>query len=247
MNVPQNWDLPEAILARLGTRTAGKQRAIIEDGHLLLVLHEPPGPQGSERTGVFFWRTPEGEWQYSGRGKGIGCLREHLQKYHDLEDFLEGLATVEATAADYFRLLEHLAPLRRAARNQSSALQAAREGIKGDRDLIEMRDEAAIVEQSMEILYLDAKNALEFDLSRTAAQQARLAEQTARAGHRLNILAALFFPLTALTSLFGMNLPLGFERAPVWLSVLVILAGLGLGGAMLAWVVGGTRQGSGRS
>ena len=33
------------------------------DGHLLLVLHLPPGPDDSKREGVLFWRNPAGEWQ----------------------------------------------------------------------------------------------------------------------------------------------------------------------------------------
>jgi hypothetical protein len=40
--LPPDWDVPAKIRARLGT-TAGRQRLIQEDGHLLLVLHAPPG------------------------------------------------------------------------------------------------------------------------------------------------------------------------------------------------------------
>lgn len=238
MKVPSGWELPDKILARLGLQTAGRQRAIAEDGHLLLVLHDPPGHDHSDRDGVFFWRTPEGEWKYSGRGNGIGCLREHLRLYRDIEDHLDDQYERASEAKDYFELLEKLAPLHRAARNQASALQAAREAVMGDRALIELRDEAGSIELAMELLYADTKNALDFDLARTAEEQARFSEQSARAGHRLNILAALFFPLTALTSFFGMNLPLGMDGATPLTTIVVSVIGCLLGAVMLVWVAG---------
>lgn len=238
MRVPSSWELPDKILARLGLQTAGRQRAILEDGHLLLILHEPPGPDHSDRSSLFFWRKPDGEWKYSGRGNGIGCLREHLRLYRDLEDNLEYQYEHASEAKDYFELLERLAPLQRASRNQAAALQVARDGISGDRELIEMRDEAGGIERAMELLHADTKNALEFDMARTAEKQLRFGEQSARSGHRLNVLAALFFPLTALTSFFGMNLPLGMEKASLWSTAVVLLGGCVLGGAMLSWVTG---------
>ena len=44
MIIPPTWSLPEAIRVRLGQTTYGRQRAMFEEGHLLLVLHKPPGP-----------------------------------------------------------------------------------------------------------------------------------------------------------------------------------------------------------
>ena len=73
---------------------------------------------------------------------------------------------------------------------------------------------------------------------RSSTCDSRFGEQSARSGHRLNVLAALFFPLTALTSFFGMNLPLGMEKASLWSTAVVLLGGCALGGAMLSWVTG---------
>ncbi|MCL4785784.1 MAG: hypothetical protein KJ070_03170, partial [Verrucomicrobia bacterium] len=74
-------------------------------------------------------------------------------------------------------------------------------------------------------------------MAREAEAQAQSGKEALRASHRLNILAALFFPLTAIASLFGMNLAHGFsEQAPVifWL---VFAVGAGLGFAMKGWVL----------
>ncbi len=42
MNLPSSWQLPEEIRQRFGLKSAGKQRAMLADGHLLLVLHRAP-------------------------------------------------------------------------------------------------------------------------------------------------------------------------------------------------------------
>jgi len=42
MKVPTNWGLPEEIKRRFGLKGAGHQRAMIAEGHLLLILHELP-------------------------------------------------------------------------------------------------------------------------------------------------------------------------------------------------------------
>jgi len=117
------------------------------------------------------------------------------------------------------------------------ALQAARETVKGDTFLIEMRDLAYEVDRTLGLLLEDARNAIQFRIAREAEEQAQSSKEAVRASHRLNILAALFFPLTAIASLFGMNLAHGMnEHSPIifWL---VFVAGTGLGFAMKAWVL----------
>lgn len=41
MKLPENWNLPERIKERFG-QTHGQQRAMLEEGHLLLILHRLP-------------------------------------------------------------------------------------------------------------------------------------------------------------------------------------------------------------
>jgi hypothetical protein len=44
--VPPSWEVPPQFRERLGERV-GRQRAMLADGHLLLVLHRPPKKDAS--------------------------------------------------------------------------------------------------------------------------------------------------------------------------------------------------------
>lgn len=237
MITPPTWSLPEAIRARLGQTTYGRQRAIAEDSHLLLVLHQPPGADDSRREGVLFWRNPAGDWQFSRGEPGPGALKRHVQAYAELEGKLTQDYEKAADTTALFDLVETLTPLARAARNMYQALQVAREAIKGDTFLIEMRDLAYEVDRNLELLLEDVRNAIQYRMAREAEEQAQLSKEAVRASHRLNILAALFFPLTAIASLFGMNLAHGLNEHRPTIFWLVFAAGTGLGFAMKGWVL----------
>ncbi len=224
----QVWDLQESIHVRLGDKS-GRQRAMVEDGHLLLILHKVPEGGKPEREGVYFWRKPDGTWECTGRGGGLGTLRMHVDAYRKRVDDLEDGYEKARDAADYFRLLEVLGPLSRAAFNLRDALQTARKGISADRDIIDLRDTAYDVARAAELLHMDVKNALEFEIAKQAQEQARTGQEMAQIGHKLNLLAAIFFPLTAITSVFGMALRSGLEEAPAWLFWTIFACGLCLG------------------
>jgi Mg2+ and Co2+ transporter CorA len=81
----------------------------------------------------------------------------------------------------------------------------------------------------------DAKVGLEFLLARKSEEQAEQATRIANAGHRLNLLAAIFLPVTALAGIFGMNLTHGFEGAGPALFWAVTLAAGIAGGMLLGW------------
>jgi hypothetical protein len=239
MIIPPNWTLPEAIKIRLGQTTVGRQRAIVEDGHVLLVLHKPPGPDDRNREGVLFWRNPAGEWQVN-RG-GQGALKRHVQSYAELEGKLTHDYEQAADTTGLFELLDALTPLARAAHNMYLALQAARDAIKNDALLLEARDLASDVERNMDLLLEDVRNALQYKMAREAEHQARLSQEAVRASHRLNVLAAWFFPLTAISSVFGMNFAHGLgDHDPVMFWIVFAL-GLALGFAMKTWVLAGAK------
>lgn len=238
MIIPPTWALPDSIRTRLGQTTYGRQRAIFEEGHLLLILHKPPGPDDRVREGQLFWRNPAGEWQFNRGGPGTGGLKRHVQAFTEIESKLTAEYEHAADITTLFDLVETLGPLTRAARNMHMALQTAREAIKGDPFLIEMRDQAYEVERNLDLLHEDVRNAIHHRAARKAEEQARLSEQALHASHRLNILAALFFPLTALASIFSMNFAHGLnERSPAWFW-LIFIVGLGLGFALKSWVTG---------
>lgn len=213
MQLPTNWQLPDEIKQRFGQKGAGKQRAMLAQGHLLLVLHKLPQPGNRQRQGIFFWRHPQGLWQCSDGGEGLPKLKKHLKDYSKVEQRLSQDYEQAEGAEDYFQLLEKLAPVCRAAKNMMDTLQAARENVADDRDIIDLRDWAYNLDRTLDLLHTDAKNALEFDLAKQAEEQSRLSLESVHTAQRLNFLAAVFLPLTALCSLFGMNLPHGLEQS----------------------------------
>jgi Mg2+ and Co2+ transporter CorA len=224
---------------------------MVADGHLLLVLHKVPGQGGKapqhgkrEREGVFFWRKPDGDWEYSGRGSGLRRLVEHIQEYSAAEEKFSLADEQAVDAEDYMQILEKVAPLHHATKNLHAALQAAREGIPHDRDLIDMRDWAYELERELDLLYMDAKNALDFQIARQAEEQARLGMRSLKVANRLNLLAAMFFPVTAISSVFGMNLASGFEGQPASVFWSVLLFGIALGSLVSWWALRGMQSSS---
>lgn len=226
--LPKSWEIPDPIRNRLG-REAGPQRAMFEEGHLLVIVHRIPGPDERARVPVFFQRSPQGAWRGSdSKALGPTALQEFLNAYEARINQLEDEETRASTATEYHKLLEAAAPVLRAARGLHRAFQQAREMVKEDRDLINFRDKAAGIERSAELLLQDAQFGLNYTAARQSEAQAESAAQMAASAHRLNILAALFLPLTALASVFGMEIPSGMARHPetFWI---VIAAGLVLG------------------
>lgn len=237
MIIPPTWSLPEALRIRLGAATYGRQRALFEESHLLLVLHKPPGPDDRTREGILFWRSPAGDWQCNRGGPGPGGIKRHVQTYSELEARLTAEYEQAADLTTLFDLVETLTPLVRAARNMHQALQTARESIKQDGLLIELRDLAYEVMRNLEVLSEDVRNAIQHRTAREAEEQAQLSRQALQASHRLNILAALFFPLTAVASLFGMNLAHGLNQDKVLIFWTVTVVSVALGVAMKSWVL----------
>ncbi len=207
--IPHDWSVPNRFRARLGERV-GRQRHMFEDGHLLLVLHEPPKEGEDERRPRLFWRAPDGTWKSNGLGSGVQALRTHLKQFEDALEALEQTAQSARLADEWFALLRKLAPLHRTARNLHSALQGAREAVD-DRELITARDHAGDIERGFELLYTQAKNGLDYTVARRAEEHAEAQSHAALESHRLNLIAAIFLPIAAVTSVFGMNLPHGLE------------------------------------
>lgn len=226
--LPKTWELPASIRIRLG-REAGPQRAISEEEHLLLILHQLPLPDQRDRIPAFFWRNPAGDWRSTeSRGTGPGAAQDLLAGYEKKLMELEALEAKAAAAREYHAVLEELGPILRATRGLHRALQQARELVKNDRDLITSRDQAAALERSAELLLQDAQFGLNFTVARQSEIQAQSVHRMAATAHRLNILAALFLPITAIASLFGMEIPSGLENSPAnfWL---ILCTGAALG------------------
>jgi len=222
--IPETWGVPEKFKQRIGT-SAGRQRAMIDGGHLLLILHGLPQAGDAERTPRLFWRTPAGDWRATGaKGDGLKALKEHLEQYRKRVAELDEQVDTATSAQQLFQIIRHATPIARAARHQHSALQEAREGID-HRDLIVLRDAAGDIERSIELVASDAKNALDYVDAKEAEVQTALARKATDAQHRLNLIAALFLPITAVGSVLGVNLRNGLEgQSPAFYWAVVALA-----------------------
>jgi hypothetical protein len=237
--LPAAWDVPEAFRRRLGEQ-AGKQRAMFVDGHLLVVLHAPPGPDESEREGRFYWRNPSGAWTPSGISPSERGLGDLLTDFERAFDALQHAEDAAKSARDYFDLLNRLNPLVRTTRNLHHALQDAREHVPDDRQLLLWRDRAYALVRSVELLHADAKTALDFAVAQRAEEEVESNRRVEAAGHRLNVLVACFFPIATLAAIFGTNMHHGLETLDERYAPLPLLAVLGVGmllGIMLAMFI----------
>ncbi|REK26453.1 MAG: hypothetical protein DWQ42_09000 [Planctomycetota bacterium] len=237
--LPSMWQVPQLFRNRLGS-TVGRQRAMAADGHLLLVLHAPPKPDEQERVGRFHWRSPEGEWTSNELGKGVGALAKHLDEFEGRIAALDRKEEQAKTAEDYFAVLDQLAPLYRAARNLHAVLQEARTMFPEYLEIIELRNRAYAIERTAELLFEGTKNSLEFHLAQRAEVQAKSSQRMAAAAHRLNILAAFFFPIVTLMAILGVDFARAAENfglAGDVFFVSVLLLGLVAGGFLTYFVV----------
>jgi Mg2+ and Co2+ transporter CorA len=230
------WTLPAEISARLGNESWGAQRVIFEAGHLLLVLHAPPKANGNERECEVFLRQPSGKWQHKGIDHGERALAKFLDDYRALLDTLETRYDKASDIDALFEVIDSLIPLARSTANTKLALQAAREALNNDAFSIDMRDRSVEIARGFELLLADARLALEYRAARSAEEQIRAAEDGNRAQQKLNILAAVAFPLMSVSAVFGMNLRSGLEHLHILAFWLVFVGGVGLGMLVKHWV-----------
>ncbi|MDX1946405.1 MAG: hypothetical protein SFU86_13475 [Pirellulaceae bacterium] len=242
--LPATWEnVPEVFQQRLGEK-AGRQRAMSADGHLLLVLHRPPKKNEPHRQARLLWRKPDGTWQASDGASGPAALGRHLAEFGEVLERYDRQEDNAQSVADLFGILEGVSPLSRSIRNLHATLQDAREKVPDDRDLINFRDRAYELERTADLLVGDVRNALEFATAKKAEEQAAHTHQMAVAAHRLNLLAAFFFPIATLSAVFGSGLAHPLERLlpPPLAFFAVLLAGLTLGIGLLLFLLGMSSQ-----
>lgn len=234
--LPPGWELPETLRVRVGARI-GRQRAMFHDGHALLLLHAPPEAGERERRGVVLWRDPRGAWSGAPGPSGAAALRTHLEGYASRLEALERRLLDASTARLRFDVLRELRPIARAARNLHAVLQDVRTAIPEDLDVLAARDRAYDLEREAAALHDEASAAMQLGLAEDAEEQARASERIATESHRLNLLAAICLPITALGSILGMNVQTGLEHVEGPLPFALVL-GLGAttGALLYAWV-----------
>ena len=230
------WQLPPEIEVRLGENTYGRQRAIFEADHLLLILHMPPSPEDPRRESMVFLRTPQQQYLCNGVEKGEVKLPKLLDAYQQLYERYDRQYDDATSSGKLFRVLEALVPITRAATNMRDALQSARELVRDDKLLIAMRDQAYEVARRLELLLSDAKMALDYRIAQNAEAQTAKAQETAMSQHKLNVMAAVTFPLMAIATIFGMNLASGIEQQNPLLFWGVFACGIAIGVVAKGWV-----------
>jgi hypothetical protein len=225
--IPKAWDLPDSICKRLG-EAVGKQRLMAEEGHILLLLHQPPRAEDNEvRSAMVVWRNPAGEWKSAPAGGGLGGLEAHLASYRTAVHQLDEAVDSAKSPRHYFEVMRRMHPLQRATRGLLGVVQATREALPDDKRVINIRDQAVDLERAMELIAADAKAGMEFTVAESASQQAHIAELANHEARRLNRLLAFFLPLATLVAVFGMNPPESvYQSDGFWL---VLAAGLLLG------------------
>ncbi len=233
--LPSASEIPQAIRVRLG-REPGRQRAMLHEGHVLLVTHMLPDPRDVTRKAALFWRKPDGSWKAAGDASGgFGGLTALLETYRQRVAALEDRVEVAKRAQDYHAVLHAVSPVLRASRNLHRTLQEGRDMAPVDAPLIAARDAAYEVERTAELVATEAKAGLDFVVAHQAEAQAEHGAHIARSNHRLNLVVALFLPITALGSMLGMNLMHGFERtAGPWLFWTAVVGSFVVGFALRA-------------
>ena len=208
------------------------------DGHLLIILHQVPEPGDSTRAPVLFWRNPRGDWTSSEGGPGLGALNAHIDSWRKAVDRIEVQMQQHPSAESFFEVLQSTTPLLRTIRNTQRTLQEARQASPEDRPILLARDDAGELERAVELLHSDAQHGMDYMIARQGEEQTQRTHQLVRAGHRLNVLIALFLPLTAIGSVFGMNLSHGLERwQSPWLFWSLLATALVIGVLLMTAVV----------
>ncbi len=233
--IPETWNVPESFRQELGERFS-HQKALTGDKHLLLVLHHVPEPGVSERKGGLYWRDPEGHWNSTAEEDGLAAIKSHLASYEKRIDALEEDSEKAKDAKDYFLVIKHMSPMVRAVANLAEALQTARNNFPRARDLILLRDKGHELQRSAELLLANVKASLDFAIAEDIEKQAANSQNIAKAGHRLNLIVALFLPVTAIASVFGMNLESGLDTGNILYFWLILAAAILTGYLLRAFV-----------
>ncbi|MBT3889195.1 MAG: hypothetical protein HN617_10615 [Planctomycetaceae bacterium] len=238
--IPNDWDVPASFRQRLGTEI-GRQRLMVADEQLLLVLHAPPEANDKTRKGRLFWRDVLGEWSSSESSEGIQTIQLHLESFEAVIDELDQLEDTATTADRYFQILERLMPLERSTIHLYEVLQEARKECPECREIIDFRDRAYVIKRTAELLLTATRDWMKLIVVRRSEEHAKASHKMTVAAHRLNILAAFFFPIITVTAILGLDMPrvlqiFGIQFAPdttakvvPFMFIVLVLCCMGIG------------------
>ncbi len=223
--VPDTWPLPSELRSKVGSRV-GRQRLLSAQGHHLMILHQLPKPHARDRDPAVFWRSTDGSWRcFPGRDHP-GTLRDHVEAVGKVLEELDDKVEHAKTATEFLEVTKIARPLQRYARNMHAVISQLRDVLPDDTDVLAARDRAYELDRLAENVSDDAENGMQHTIAQHTEEQALLSERIAKESHRLNLLAAVALPITAIGSVLGMNLENGLEQLPEPISFWAIVGAL---------------------
>lgn len=230
--IPDTWQVPTELRERVGTRV-GRQRAMVEGAHCLLLLHQLPKHNERERHAIAFWRSDIGAWRCFPGRDNIQTLKEHVENVSKTVEELDDKLDVAEKATEFLALIKLARPMQRLTRNMHLAFQQVRDAFPEDLEILALRDRAYELERLAETICDDTENGMQYTIAQHTEEQADVSERIAKESHRLNTLAAVALPITAIGSILGMNLTNGLEGLPEPISFWFIVLGVFLFGMFL--------------
>lgn len=206
---------------------------MIHGKHCLLLLHQLPKESERERNAIVFWRSDLGAWRCFPGRDSVQTLKDHVEAVATSLEALDDKLEVAEKATDFLALIKVARPMHRFTRNMHLALQQVRDAFPEDLEILALRDRAYELERVAETISDDTENGMQYTIAQHTEEQAELSERIAKESHRLNLVAAVALPITAIGSVLGMNLTNGLEGLPEPVSFWCIVAGLVLLGLFL--------------
>lgn len=232
--LPKLWNLPPEVTSAFGGRVQ-EQRALFQSEHLVIVAHHAAGV-GADGPPVY-WRSPDGVWKCTEGGNAIASLTTLVCRYEGVAHDLDQRLAAASVARDFFEVLTATRPLAHRARDLTKTLERASRLVPADVDLERIFMRARGVARHLELLVLRAEDGRNFDLAQLNEEQADISNQMVVSSQRLNFLIAMLLPMTALASIFGMNLATGVEAGSPSLFWLVVALSIVMG-AVLSFFIG---------
>ena len=98
-------------------------------------------------------------------------------------------------------------PLERSSIHLYEVLQEVRKECPECLEIIDFRDRADVIKRTAELLLAATRNSMKLIVVRRSEEHVRASHKMAVAAHRLNILAAFFFPIITVTAILGLDMP----------------------------------------
>jgi len=160
-----------------------------------------PTPGANQREGVVFWRSAAGKWRSTECGQPRAPLQQVIAACESAVNQLGNRHESSRTTTKQFVVREQTGPLNRSLGNLADTLQKAGDAADdtdGRQDIQSFADHSGNIARTCELLQTDARNSPNPPhIARQSEIHVAHSLETEPAGHRLNVMATIFLPLTA--------------------------------------------------